>query len=207
MQALRFAFITQPRLCINSGCSGSMNFCGSVLQRRGGWQGGASLKGQRAPGPSGSFRFLAEFAIEEGQKSFILAILSSTAAGLPCSFYLASTSGCKEKGPTRHGTGFASGVTWGFFPFCQVRCRSPHKPAPQGRGDCSLRSQTPLAAAPRWGLPARHLCLSTKCPSLWRFSRLCCCGVIVCVPRREWLVPINIYPSIGKPGGIPTISP
>lgn len=108
-----------------------MNFCGSVLQRRGGWQGGASLKGQRAPGPSGSFRFLAEFAIEEGQKSFILAILSSTAAGLPCSFYLASTSGCKEKGPTRHGTGFASGVTWGFFPFCQVRCRSPHKPAPQ----------------------------------------------------------------------------
>ncbi len=23
------------------------------------------------------------------------------------------------------------GFTWGFFPFCQVRYRSPHKPAPQ----------------------------------------------------------------------------
>ena len=99
------------------------------------------------------------------------------------------------------------GFTWGFFPFCQVRCRSPHKTAPQGRGDCSLRSQTPLAAAPRWGLPARYLCLPTKCPSLWRFSRLCFCGVIVCVPRRNRLAPINIYPSIEKTGGIPTVSP
>lgn len=55
------------------------------------------------------------------QKSVFLAILSSVAAGLPSPFYLASTSGCKEKDPTRLGTGFASRVTWGFFPFCQVR--------------------------------------------------------------------------------------
>lgn len=144
---------------------------------------------------------------EWGPKVFWLAILSSTAAGLRVPFYLASTSGCKEKVHLRLGTGFACGVTWGFFPFCQVSCRFPHKPAPQGRGDCSLRSQTPMAAAPRWGLPARHLCLPTKCPSLWWFSRLCFCGEIVCVHRREWLVPINIYQSIGKPGGIPTISP
>ena len=177
------------------------------MQRRGGWQGGASLKGQRAPGPSGSSRFLAEFAIEESQKSFILAILSSTAAGLRVPFYLASTSGCKEKGPTRLGTGYASGVYLGLLSVLSGTLSLPSQTGAPRWGDCSLRSQTPLAAAPRWGLPARHLCLPTKCPSLWWFSRLCCCGVIVCVPRREWLVPINIYPSIGKPGGIPTISP
>ena len=148
-----------------------MNFCGSVSQRRGGWQGGASLKGQRAPGPSGSSRFLAEFAIEESQKSFILAILSSTAAGLRVPFYLASTSGCKEKVHLRLGTGFASGVTWGFSPFCQVSCRFPHKPAPQGRGDCSLRSQTPLAAAPQWGLPARYFVCRQNIQACGRISR------------------------------------
>lgn len=67
-----------------------------------------------------------------GQKSVFLAILSSRAAGLPCPFYLASLSGCKEKGPTRLGTGFASGVTWGFFPFCQVRFASLTNRRPKG---------------------------------------------------------------------------
>ena len=100
-----------------------------LTQRRGGWQEVASLRGLRPPGPSGSFRLLAEFAVEEGQKSIFLAILSSVAAGLLCSFYLASSSGCKEKGPTRLGTGFASWITWGFFPFCQqLLFAAAHKP-------------------------------------------------------------------------------
>lgn len=104
-------------------------------------------------------------------KVFWLAILSSTAAGLRVPFYLASTSGCKEKVHLRLGTGSASGVTWGFFPFCQVSCRFPHKPAPQGRGDCSLRSQTPLAAAPRWGLPARYFVCRQNIQACGRISR------------------------------------
>ena len=31
--------------------------------------------------------------------------------------------------------------------------------------------------------------------------------MIGCVPRRERLVPINIYTSVGSPGGIATGSP
>ena len=61
--------------------------------------------------------------------------------------------------------------TWGFFPFCQVSCRFPHKPAPQERGDCSLRSQTPLAAAPRWGLPARYFVCRQNIQACGRISR------------------------------------
>lgn len=106
-----------------------------------------------------------------GQKYFWLAILSSTAAGLRVPFYLASTSGCKEKVHLRLGTGFASGVTWGFSPVCQVSCRFPHKPAPQERGDCSLRSQTPLAAAPLWGLPARYFVCRQNIQACGRISR------------------------------------
>ena len=63
------------------------------------------------------------------------------------------------------------GFTWGFFPFCQVSCRFPHKPAPQERGDCSLRSQTPLAAAPRWGLPARYFVCRQNIQACGRISR------------------------------------
>jgi len=111
------------------------------------------------------------FVPEWGPKVFWLAILSSTAAGLRVPFYLASTSGCKEKVHLRLGTGFASSVYLGLFPFCQVRCRSPHKPAPQGQGDCSLRSQTPLTAAPRWGLPARYFVYRQNIQACERISR------------------------------------
>ena len=106
--------------------------------------------GQRAPGPSGSFRFLAEFAIEESQKSFILAILSSIAAGLLCSFYLAPTSGCKEKGHYRHGIGCAYGCYLSAFSRFVSNCclQQLTNRSGQGRGDCSFQSQTPLAAAP-----------------------------------------------------------
>ena len=174
-QELRCAFITQPRLCINSGYGGRVNFCGSISQRRGGCQAVASLRGLRPPGPSGSSILLVwqmgTFVPEWRPKVFWLAILSSTAAGLRVPFYLASTSGCKEKVHLRLGTGSASGVTWGFFPFCQVSCRFPHKPAPQERGDCSLRSQTPLAAAPRWGLPARYFVCRQNIQACGRISR------------------------------------
>lgn len=177
-------------MCINSGCGGLGYIRVSVLQRRGGWQGGASLRGLRPPDPSGSSILLAwqmgTFVPEWGPKVFCLAILSSIAAGLRVPFYLAFTSGGKEKVNLRLGTGYASGVTWGFFPFCQVRYRFPHKPAPQERGDCSLWSQTPLAAAPLLGLPARYLCgcrhrsavptSTTKYPSLWCYSRFSCSG-------------------------------
>ncbi len=134
-QELRCAFITQPRLCINSGYGGRVNFFGSISQRRGGCQAVASLRGLRPPGPSGSSILLVwqmgTFVPEWRPKVFWLAILSSTAAGLRVPFYLASTSGCKEKVHLRLGTGFASGVTWGFFPFCQVSCPFPHKPGPK----------------------------------------------------------------------------
>ena len=150
-----------------------MNFCGSVLQRRGGWQGGASLKGQRAPGPSGSFRFLAEFAIEEGQKSFILAILSSTAAGLPCSFYLASTSGCKEKGPTRHGTGFASGVYLGLLSVLS--------------GTLSLPSQT---GAPRAGRLFPSVTNSPGCRAPMGLA----CSTFVSVDKMP--EPMEVFPLV-----------
>lgn len=114
------ATVTQPRLCVNSGSGGSMNFCGSVSQRRGGWQAVASLRGLRPPGPSGSSILLVwqmgTFVPEWEPKVFWLAILSSMAAGLRVPFYLASTSGCKEKVHLRLGTGFASGVYLGLSP-------------------------------------------------------------------------------------------
>ena len=64
----------------------------------------------------------------------------------------------------------------------------------------------PLLPRPT-GLPARHLCLSTKCPSGDKYFRFSCYGVIGCVPRRERIVQINIYTSIGRPGGIAVVSP
>ena len=129
-------------------------------------------------------------------KVFFLAILSSTAAGLRVPFYLAATSACKEKVYLRLGTGFASGITWGFFPFCQqLLFAAAHKPAPQERGDCSFQSQTPLAAAPLRGLPARYLCgcrhrsavptSTSKYPSGGNQSRLGCSAWICFVPRTD----------------------
>ncbi len=93
-----------------------------------------------------------------GQKSVFLAILSSTAAGLRVPFYLAATSVCKEKVYLRLGTGFASGVYLGLLPVLSAAAvRSSSQTGAPRRGDCSLRSQTPLtAAAPLRGLPARH---------------------------------------------------
>ena len=91
--------------------------------------------------------------------------------------------------------------TWGFFPFCQqLLFAAAHKPAPQERGDCSFQSQTPLAAAPLRGLPARYLCgcrhrsavptSTSKYPSGEKQSRLGCSAWICFVPRTD-AVPIK----------------
>lgn len=136
-------------------------------------------------------------------KVFFLAILSSTAAGLRVPFYLAATSVCKEKVYLRLGTGYASGVYLGLLSVLSAAAllfAAAHKPAPQERGDCSLRSQTPLTAAPLRGLPARYLCrgrhrsavpTSTfKYPSGGDQSRLGCSVWICFVPRTD-AVPIK----------------
>ena len=172
MQALRFAFITQPRLCINSGFGGRVNFCGSVSQRRGGCQAVASLRGLRPPGPSGSSILLAwqmgTFMPERGPKVFWLAILSSTAAGLRIPFYLAFTSGCKEKVYLRLGTGFASGVYLGLFPVLSGQLPLPSQTgAPRAGRLFPSVTNSPGCRAPM-GLACSIFCLSTKYPSLWK---------------------------------------
>ena len=93
---------------------------------------------------------MAEFAVEEGQKSIFLAILSSVAAGLLCSFYLASTSGCKEKVYLRLGTGYASGVYLGLLSVLSAAavCSSSQTGAPRaGRLFLSV-TNSPYCRAP-----------------------------------------------------------
>ena len=141
-------------------------------------------------------------------KVFFLAILSSTAAGLRVPFYLAATSVCKEKVYLRLGTGYASGVYLGLLSVLSAAavCSSSQTGAAKGGEIVPFSHKLPLLPRPT-GLPARHLCLSTKCPSGDQYFRFSYCGVIGCVPRRERLVPINIYTSVGSPGGIAADSP
>ena len=141
-------------------------------------------------------------------KVFFLAILSSTAAGLRVPFYLAATSACKEKVYLRLGTGYASGVYLGLLSVLSAAavCSSSQTGAAKGGEIVPFSHKLPLLPRPS-GLPARHLCLSTKCPSGDKYFRLCSCGAIGCVPRWERLMPINIYTSVGRPGGIATGSP
>ena len=106
-----------------------------------------------------------------GQKYFGLPSLAAQLRACVYPFTLHPQVAAKKK--CTSGSVLASPVvfTWGFFPFCQVSCRFPHKPAPQERGDCSLRSQTPLAAAPRWGLPARYFVCRQNIQACRRISR------------------------------------
>ena len=100
------------------------------------------------------------------------------------------------------------GVTCPLFPVLSAAavCSSSQTGAAKGGEIVPFSHKLPLLPRPS-GLPARHLCLSTKCPSGDKYCRLSCCGVIDCVPRRERLVPIKIYTSIGIPSGIATGSP
>ena len=83
-------------------------------------------------------------------KVFFLAILSSTAAGLRVPFYLAATSGCKEKVHLRLGTGFASGVYLGLLSVLSAAavCSSSQTGAPRaGRLFLSV-TNSPCCRAP-----------------------------------------------------------
>ena len=99
-------------------------------------------------------------------------------------------------------------VTCPLFPVLSAAavCSSSQTGAAKGGEIVPFSHKLPLLPRPS-GLPARHLCLSTKCPSGDKYCRFSCCGVIGCVPRRELMVPINIYTSIGEPGGIAADSP
>ena len=84
-----------------------------------------------------------------GQKYFSLPSLAAQLRACVYPFTLQSQVPAKKK--CTSGLVLATPVvfTWGFFPFCQqLLFAAAHKPAPQGRGDCSFQSQTPLAAAP-----------------------------------------------------------
>ena len=100
------------------------------------------------------------------------------------------------------------GVTCPLLPVLSAAavCSSSQTGAAKGGEIVPFSHKLPLLPRPT-GLPARHLCLSTKCPSGDKYFRFSYCGVIGCVPRRERLVPINIYTSVGSPGGIAADSP
>ena len=100
------------------------------------------------------------------------------------------------------------GVTCPLYPVLSAAAvySSSQTGAAKGWEIVPFSHKLPLLPRPS-GLPARHLCLSTKCPSGDKYCRLCCCGMIDCVPRRERSVPINIYTSVGSPGGIAADSP
>ena len=99
-------------------------------------------------------------------------------------------------------------VTCPLFPVLSAAavCSSSQTGAVKGGEIVPFSHKLPLLPRPT-GLPARHLCLSTKCPSGDKYFRFSYCGVIGCVPRRVGLVPINIYTSVGSPGGIAADSP
>ena len=178
-----------------------MNFCGSISQRRGGCQAVASLRGLRPPGPSGSSILLVwqmgTFVPEWRPKVFWLAILSSTAAGLRIPFYLASTSGCKEKVYLRLGTGFASGVYLGLFPVLSGQLPLPSQTgAPRAGRLFPSVTNSPGCRAPM-GLACSTFVSADKMPERRRIFplELFCCDWL-CTPQGA-VVPINIYTSIG----------
>ena len=100
------------------------------------------------------------------------------------------------------------GVTCPLFSVLSAAavCSSSQTGAAKGGEIVPFSHKLPLLPRPT-GLPARHLCLSTKCPSGDKYSRLSFYGVMDYVPRRKLLVPINIYTSIGRPGGVAADSP
>ena len=100
------------------------------------------------------------------------------------------------------------GVTCPLVPVLSAAavCSSSQTGAVKGGEIVPFSHKLPLLPRPT-GLPARHLCLSTKCPSGDKYFRLCSCGAIGCVPRRERIVPINIYTSVGRPSEIAADNP
>ena len=100
------------------------------------------------------------------------------------------------------------GVTCPLFPVLSAAavCSSSQTGAAKGGEIVPFSHKLPLLPRPS-GLPARHLCLSTKCPSGDKYFCFSCCGVIGCVPRRKRMASINIYTRIGRPGGIAADSP
>ena len=83
-------------------------------------------------------------------------------------FYLASTSGCKEKVYLRLGTGFASGVYLGLFPVLSGQLPLPSQTgAPRAGRLFPSVTNSPGCRAPM-GLACSIFCLSTKYPSLWK---------------------------------------
>ena len=158
-------------------------------------------QGPTASRPVGKLHTFGRVCLQGGQKYFSLPSLAAQLQACVYPFTLQPQVSAKKK--CTSGLVLATPVvfTWGFFPFCQqLLFAAAHKPAPQERGDCSFQSQTPLAAAPLRGLPARYLCgcrhrsavptSSFKYPSGEKQSRLGCSAWICFVPRTD-AVPIK----------------